>query len=318
MWKTLEAMPLFSVVIPAYNCVDWIAAALESVFSQTFKNFEAIVVDDGSTDGTREVLERYANHLRLIRQKNRGPGAARNRGIREASGRYVAFLDSDDIWFPWTLEIFSLAISRYSDSTWLLGLPVMFSDPVKLREVHCDTAQFVWYNDFYSFLSEERHTVFHGACVAVCKTNVLRTVGGFVENERNAEDTDLFMRTGRRPGFVRITSPVTLAHRQHQQSLTENIRGLCRGVRFLVEQDKCGVYPDDPSSRRERTRAIAWRGRKYSIKCVKSTRFDLGLKLYRLTLRYQLRNRQFRYIAGYPVLAAMTWLMRAAIWSKSL
>ena len=102
--------PRFSVVIPTHNRLDFLKQALSSVWTQTFTDYEVVVVDDGSTDGTRDWLAAQGKRIRAIRQPNRGPGAARNFGAREAQGNYVALLDSDDLWFPWTLDVFSWAI----------------------------------------------------------------------------------------------------------------------------------------------------------------------------------------------------------------
>lgn len=94
--------PQVSVVVPAYNAAAHISAALRSVFAQTFSGFEVIVVNDGSSDTEvlEQILQPYLPRLCYFRQQNRGPSAARNAGIREARGKYVAFLDSDDLWLP--------------------------------------------------------------------------------------------------------------------------------------------------------------------------------------------------------------------------
>ncbi len=98
-------MPRVSVVIPTYNRASLIREALESVFAQTFRDFEVIVVDDGSTDGTVELLKEYEGRIAIIRQENRGAGAARNRGLAEATGEYIAFIDSDDLWMDFKLDL---------------------------------------------------------------------------------------------------------------------------------------------------------------------------------------------------------------------
>ncbi len=93
-------IPRVSVVIPAYNHARFLPEALDSVLAQTFRDFEVLVVDDGSTDATREVVAAYGNRIRYVHQPNAGQAAARNRGIRETSGGLLAFLDADDSWFP--------------------------------------------------------------------------------------------------------------------------------------------------------------------------------------------------------------------------
>lgn len=99
---------LISVVIPTYNRAGTIVRAIDSVIAQTHGSFEVIVVDDGSTDGTSRIIaERYGRdpRVRCILQANQGVSAARNKGLAEARGDYVALLDSDDVWMPWKLEV---------------------------------------------------------------------------------------------------------------------------------------------------------------------------------------------------------------------
>lgn len=93
-------MPRVTVVIPTYNRADLVCEAIDSVLAQTYCDFEIIVVDDGSTDRTQEVVSVYGQRIRVIRQENQGEAAARNTGIHEATGEFLAFLDSDDLWFP--------------------------------------------------------------------------------------------------------------------------------------------------------------------------------------------------------------------------
>ncbi len=93
-------MPEVSVIVPTYNRAQFVVCAIDSVLSQTFLDYELIVVDDGSTDDTKEVLLGYGDRIKYIYQSNSGVGAARNAGIRCAVGEWLAFLDSDDIWLP--------------------------------------------------------------------------------------------------------------------------------------------------------------------------------------------------------------------------
>jgi len=100
----IEIKPQVSVIIPTYNRGRVIKEAIDSVLAQDYTEFELIVVDDGSTDHTSDVLDSYRNVIKVLSQKNRGVSAARNRGIAEASGKFIAFLDSDDLWLPHKLS----------------------------------------------------------------------------------------------------------------------------------------------------------------------------------------------------------------------
>src|SRR6267143_7088888 len=95
---------LVSAIIPTYNREAVVTHAVESILNQTYSHIEVIVVDDGSTDGTQERLLKYGSRITVIAQKNAGPAAARNRGIRASRGQLIAFLDSDDLWLPNKLE----------------------------------------------------------------------------------------------------------------------------------------------------------------------------------------------------------------------
>src|SRR3990172_7360951 len=134
-------MPKVSVIIPTYNREKYIVETLQSVFEQTFTDYEVIVIDDGSTDNTSVVLKPYLDRIVYIRKPNGGQGSARNVGIKKAKGEYIAFLDSDDLWLPEKLEI----QVRYLDGHPEAGL--VFTDMVifcqdesgmhqELKEIH--------------------------------------------------------------------------------------------------------------------------------------------------------------------------------------
>lgn len=96
---------MISVIIPTYNCSNYIIEAIESIINQTYKDIEIIVVDDGSTDDTYKILKPYLHKIKYIYQNNSGPSKARNVGIKEAKGEYIAFLDADDRWRPFKLSL---------------------------------------------------------------------------------------------------------------------------------------------------------------------------------------------------------------------
>ena len=107
----LSNNPLVSVILPVYNGEKYLDQAIESIFSQTYRPFEIILVDDGSTDNSREIASSYPE-IKYIYQENAGHAAARNRGIKAAEGSYIALLDADDIWLPAKL---SLQITAFCD-----------------------------------------------------------------------------------------------------------------------------------------------------------------------------------------------------------
>lgn len=102
-------MPKVSVIIPVYNQDLFIGQAIDSVFAQTHEDYEIIVVNDGSTDETGQILDRYGNRIRVVNQKNKGLAAARNTGLRFARGEMIGFLDADDLWYP---EMLSTTVSH--------------------------------------------------------------------------------------------------------------------------------------------------------------------------------------------------------------
>ena len=120
--------PLISVIIPTYNAAPYIGETLDSVLSQTYPRKEIIVIDDGSTDSTPQSLEAYNSTVRSIRQENAGAGAARNAGVKAASGDYIAFLDADDLWLPEKLDVQMRIAEKHPESALIACDGVRFDD----------------------------------------------------------------------------------------------------------------------------------------------------------------------------------------------
>ena len=123
-------MPFYSVIIPVFNRAGLVGATLDSVVAQSCGDWELLVVDDGSTDGTLAILEFYREKLgarmQILQQQHAGPGAARNQAIAVATGRYLAFLDSDDLWFSWTLEFYRRTLEEHDFPAFMAGEPLVF------------------------------------------------------------------------------------------------------------------------------------------------------------------------------------------------
>lgn len=210
--------PLVSVVIPAHNVAPYIAETLSSVFAQTFTEFEVIVVDDGSSDG--EELERalapYLDRVRYVRQENRGAGAARNRGVREALGEFIAFLDSDDLWMPEYLEeqVRFLSEGGY-DLAYVDAL--LFGDSPIAGKTYMQTAPSIGPVTFLSLVRNECNIITSGV---VARRSALVEVGLFNESLRNGQDFELWTRLARHGAGLGYQRKVLLRYRCRDGSLS--------------------------------------------------------------------------------------------------
>src|SRR5262249_54903355 len=146
----LCGLMLFSVVIPAHDRWHVLPRTLDSVWAQTFTDFEVIVVNDGSTDGTEEWLAAQGERVPRVTQANHGPGAARNLGTRKARGEYVAFLDSDDVWPSWTLATFAGLIYKHNSPAILAGRVVEFREERELEAIRPEPVCADCYTDYFA------------------------------------------------------------------------------------------------------------------------------------------------------------------------
>lgn len=290
----------FSVVIPAFNRAALLARTLESVWSQRFTDFEVIVVDDGSTDGTSEFVRNLGGRVQLVTQANLGPGAGRNNGARHAHGEYLAFFDSDDAWFSWTLECFAKLIEQHSRPAVLGARLVEFSDESELAAVR-ETA--VQVDAFQDYFASHHSGCYVGAGMLVVRRDEFIRVGGFTERRINCEDHDLMMRLGASRGYVQVLEPVTLGWRRHPGSATLDVRRSLEGVRFMVAQERGGIYPGGHARQKERRRILTSHLRPVSVECLRNGLKLDAWELYRASLCWHMALGRWKYLAGFPVKA---------------
>jgi glycosyltransferase involved in cell wall biosynthesis len=298
---------LFSVVIPTYNRLSLLQRTLASVRRQSHADFEMIVVDDGSTDATREWLASNGGSLRVVEESNRGPGAARNIGAQEAQGEYIAFLDSDDLWFPWTLDVFARAIREHRRPNILGGKFVEFADEAELLAVQQEAYEAVWFSDY---IASSRYPYYVGSGTCVVRRECFAGVR-FLEDRLNAEDHDLILRMGTLPGFVRILAPVTLAWRRHRASETGDFARSVSGAMRLLSREKTGVYPGGSDRSWDRHRILARHTRPTALACVQNGELKQGWELYHSTLGWNIKLGHWRYVLAFPILAVLALLRRA-------
>jgi len=211
-----EAQPQVSVIIPSYNSARYLGDAIDSVLNQGFSDLEVLVVDDGSTDGTATVLSRYGGPVRCIRQANSGVANARNRGIEESRGRYVAFLDADDTWLGHKLDV-QLAAMRENPSyrACYSAFTVVGPDMKPLRSIHSRRQR--------TALEDLLHlgNVIGSICTVVCERELFEAAGAFDPSLSQCADWDMWVRLAALTEFLYLD--VELAtYRQHHANMSRN------------------------------------------------------------------------------------------------
>ncbi len=213
--------PIISVVIPAFNREHCVANAVESALAQTFDDFEIIAIDDGSSDGTANVLKKFGQAIRLVHQKNRGVSAARNTGIRAARGKWIAFLDSDDHWHPEKLEQQLKALQKHSAKICFTRCVNTQNEPFRDLEFISATSHesqiYSVKNAIDAVCLSPRHPMIQ---TMVIEKELLENVGLFDESLHAAEDAELIFRLSFFSGFLYIDRPLTTIHENSSNSLT--------------------------------------------------------------------------------------------------
>ena len=214
-----------SVVIAAYNAQNHLTRAIDSILAQTLLPNEIIVVDDGSTDKTKEVVLSYGNKVRYIHQDNAGPGAARNAGIEAAKFEWIAFLDADDEWLKDKLQLQIDSLKRSKDLTWVAGnynrcLYESIEAVPQSKQEDID-AVMDGNNHFEDFIDAFKHKVFGFTGTMLIMRNILLDTGLFNADYRLAEDIDLWLRIAyKHPRFGYVKEPVAIYHLDTPDSLS--------------------------------------------------------------------------------------------------
>ena len=226
--------PEVSVIIPTYNTTQFISEALDSVLAQTFKDYEIIVINDGSpdTDELERVLEPYREHIVYLKQENRGVSAARNAGIRAARGALIAQLDPDDLWEPDFLA-FQVEAMR-SDPTLDVLYPnaLIFGDAPETGRELMDVCTSVGEVTFESLVTQR--CVVHTICIV--RRETLMRAGMYDESLRCSEDFDLWLRIVKQGGRISYHRRVLARHRRRRGSHTSNPVWLHRNVIKVLDK----------------------------------------------------------------------------------
>lgn len=206
-----------SVVIPAYNAGRYLGRTIDSVLAQTFGAQEIIVVDDGSTDNTAEVVARYESGVKYIRQDNAGASVARNTGIEAATGEWIAFLDADDEWLPEKLKLQTEHLVRNPDLVWTTGNYICCVCGKELQSPHLppDKAGLILSGKEYSdsFFHAFLQNVWGCTDTMLVKRDVLFEAGLFRPGQLRGNDYDMWWRIAYRwPKIGYLAEPLAVYH----------------------------------------------------------------------------------------------------------
>jgi len=198
--------PLISIVLPTYNRKGVLERAINSVIKQSYHNWELIIIDDGSTDGTDKLMKRYEkqNNIKYIKQPNRGVSISRNKGISLSKGEYIAFIDSDDEWIEEKLETQVVFINRYNE----IALTFSNASLIKPDGTITKKPEIIKHDrdEIYDLENVFKDPYF-GIPTVMIKKKILDEVGSFDESLNTAEDIDLFLR-------ISLDNPVGYQHKK--------------------------------------------------------------------------------------------------------
>lgn len=213
--------PKVSVVIPTYNRADCISEAIDSAIAQTYKDYEIIVVDDGSQDNTRDVLKQYGDKIKYVYQENKGEAGARNRGIKEAIGEYVAFLDSDDIWLKDKLEKQVKVLSNSNVDTGLVYCAMQVMQNKTLTHKILPSFPAFNFNDLLI-----GHKCF--SMSVLVRKECFERIGLFDESIKLGCDYEMWLRLTLRYKVEFISEPLAI-YRKGDGNMSNNLKGMKEG-----------------------------------------------------------------------------------------
>jgi glycosyltransferase involved in cell wall biosynthesis len=242
--------PEISVIIPAYNAERTIAATVDSVLAQTFTDFELIVIDDGSKDGTADIVDAVGDtRVTCVRTENGGVSVARNRGIERASGSFVAFLDADDAWKPAKLERQHAAISARPDIGVCFPATEVVDDDLRVTGSHAAVHR----NDYTQALLLEGNIIAGSASSVMARASLFDRVGGFDASLSLCADWDMWLRLSAATAFLPIDEPLAL-YRSVPGTMSSNPAVLERDTFAMFDK----FYADPASAPYESIRRRAY------------------------------------------------------------
>jgi len=231
-----------SVIIPCYNYADYIGEAIESVLNQDYKNYELIVIDDGSTDNTPEVLKLYSDRIRYIRQENQGLSATRNNGIKLSQNKFITFLDADD---RWEVNFLSEIMQEFQRQSQDVALVACLDSKIDKNGVSLpDRAHHSKLGELSTKDLILKNRFFPGA--AIIRKQVFKELGGFDQNLKSSEDRDMWIRISCHYK-VWLIGDRLIQIRKHGENMSSNAKRMEHNKQEVI--NKC--YIDNVIDRRD-------------------------------------------------------------------
>jgi glycosyltransferase involved in cell wall biosynthesis len=233
--------PKVSIIIPAYNAAPFLPQALESILAQTFRDFEIILIDDGAIDETDLVISKYHSWLNVIRQSNQGPGAARNAGLRVATGEYLVFLDADDCLMPHKIEIQVAFLDQHPhiDIVYSDGFLIIQNPDGKEQHILFSKSRYLNKNlaspeKSLRLLALKNAFPLHAAML---RSSVARQLNGFDDTRTLSPlaDWDFWYRAAQNYNFF-YQDEVLVLYRVIDTSISRNIDNLQRATHYLEDK----------------------------------------------------------------------------------
>lgn len=300
--------PLVSVVIPTYNAPQLLMETLESVFAQTMTDYEVLVINDGSTDDTAQRLEPLAKsgRIRLINQANGGIGAARNRGIDESRGRYIAFLDHDDLWLPGKLRV-QVEFMASRPECVACAVPWAFIGKEGGERPMTDVARLV---DAEGRVIRPLRQLAHGQVFLISSALMVRRegIGGLRYGERRGciEDQPFQIGLFARGKFGIAGRDVLMRYRWHGQNYSSQSEYTYHGIKMLRAMEASGAFAELRGEDREDLRAfLAHQARTATINQLRAGWRSRTVELYLREAGHQLREGRFKFLLTAPLLTLL-------------
>jgi len=248
--RGVQAMALFSIIITSHNQASFIRNAVDSAVAQKYADKEIIVVDDASSDGSQGILEGYGDRIRLVKvEKNAGTSRARNIGIAAAKGDFLVFLDGDDVFFPWALEMYGEIVEReqpqiiLTTMRWFEGQAPDVSKDRKPR--HAEVVA-------YESLLEKDRPYRASASALVIRREVFTRVRGWTTEIFPMEDLDVLIKLLQSGRTAQILAPATVCYRIHAANTIHQVANCASALRLIMQKEKRGDYAAAPSKRGQR------------------------------------------------------------------